>query len=130
MHQNNRLGEEVLRPPKRHLTNTTTIRKLVSFVFKYRPICQSYSFLTSLTQELNLFFEAVLMADGIAPKEEDTPPKRKPLADPEDILDLTLGDEVHVNRKKRKANGTNAGLKTEIKKERSITFDNEIIDLT
>ena len=69
------------------------------------------------------------MADGIAPKEKDTPPKRKPLADPEDILDLTLGDEVHVSRKKKKANGTTV-LKMEIKKERSITFDNEIIDLT
>jgi hypothetical protein len=131
MHQNNRLGEEVLRPPKRYLTNSTTIRKLVSFVFKYRPIGQSYSFLTPLTQELNLFFEAVLMADDIAPKVKNTPYERKPLADPEDVLDLTLDDEVHVRRKKRKANGTtDAVFKTEIKKERSIVFNNEIIDLT
>jgi len=71
------------------------------------------------------------MADGIAPKEKNAPPKRKPLADPEDILDLTLDDEVHASRKKRKANGTtDAAFKTEIKKERSITFDTEIIDLT
>jgi hypothetical protein len=71
------------------------------------------------------------MADGIAPKEKNTHPKRKPLADPEDILDLTLDDEMHARRKKRKANGTtDAAFKTEIKKERSITFDTEIIDLT
>ena len=71
------------------------------------------------------------MADGIAPKEKNAPPKRKPLTDPEDILDLTLDDEVHASRKKRKANGsTDAAFKMEIKKERSITFDTEIIDLT
>ena len=71
------------------------------------------------------------MADGIAPKEKRTLPKRKPLADPEDIIDLTLDDGVHARRKKRKANRTtDAAFKTEIKKERSITFDTEIIDLT
>lgn len=128
MHENNRLGEEVPRPPKRCL-DSTTIRKLVSFVFKYRPIGESCSFLGSLTQEISLLFADVLMADGIAPKEKNTPRKRKPLADPEDIIDLTLDD---ARRKKGlKANGTtDAAFKTEIKAERLITFDTEVIDLT
>jgi len=73
------------------------------------------------------------MADGTAPKEKNTPREsRKPLADPEDIIDLTLDNEVHARRKKgpKPSENSNAAVKTEIKKERSITFDTEVIDLT
>lgn len=106
------LGEEVLRPPRRQMMNKK-IRKLVSFAFRYRPM-------------------AVLMADGIAPNENNTPRKNKPLAGPEDILDLTLDDDVHASRKKepKPRKTTDGAVKTEIKKERSITFDTEVIDLT
>ena len=69
------------------------------------------------------------MADGIAPKEVNTSRKRKPLADPEDIIDLTLDGEVHAKRKKgSKASKTaNAAIKTVIKNE---TLDSDVIDLT
>lgn len=128
MHENNRLGEEVIRPPKRCWDNQT-IRKLVSFVFKYRPIGESYSFPAPLTQELSLFFVDVLMADGIAPPQKNTPRKKKALADPEDIIDLTL-DDARRN-KERKGNGTTgAAFKSEINEKKPITFDTEIIDLT
>jgi len=106
------LGQDVSRPRK-GLYHTRSIQKLASFVFKYRPI-------------------AVLMADGIAPPEKSPPGKRKALADPGDIIDLTLGDEVPAHRKKRPRASeiTDAAVKTEVKKERSITFNNEVIDLT
>jgi len=106
------LGQDVARPPK-GLYHTKTIRKLVSFVFKYRPI-------------------AVLMADGIAPLEKKPPGKRKAATDLEDIIDLTLDNEVSARRKKRPRTSemTDAAVKTEVKKERSVTFDTEVIDLT
>ena len=112
------------------MDNTTIIRKLVTFVFKYRPIGQSYSCRVPLKQELTLFFEAVLMADGIAPKEKNT--RWKPLADPTDIIDLTLDNEMHARCKRgpKPSENPNVAAKTEIKKERSITFDTEVIDLT
>ena len=72
------------------------------------------------------------MADGIAPQEKSPPRKRKLLTDPGDIIDLTLDDEIPPRRKKkyRASETTDAAVKTEVKKERSITFDTAIIDLT
>jgi len=121
----NRLGEEVSRRPRNQCRNET-IRKLVSFVFKYRPIGESYSF--PLTHQLSPFFAAVLMADGVAPKQVNTSRKRKPLADPEDIIDLTLDGEVHARRKKEPK--ARKPIDAAVKTERSFTLDGDVIDLT
>jgi hypothetical protein len=74
-----------------------------------------------------------LIADGTAPKEKNTPRESRK---PEDNIDLTLDNEMHVRPKKgpKPSENPNAAvkteIKTEIKKERTITFDSEVIDLT
>ena len=72
----------------------------------------------------------VLKADGIIPQDKSTPSKRK--ADPEDIIDLTIEDDCQCGTKRRKkAKVTKSIGKTEVKKEKAITFgDGEVLDLT
>ena len=75
----------------------------------------------------------VLKADGIIPQDEPTPAKRQ--ADPEDIIDLTVEDDCqHCQcgpRSRKKAKVSKSPIKTEVKKEKSVTFgDGEVLDLT
>ncbi|KIM48544.1 hypothetical protein M413DRAFT_81087 [Hebeloma cylindrosporum] len=106
------LGKEVPRSV-RTTTYTTTIRKLVSFHFKYRPL-------------------EVLKADGIVPRDKPTSVKRP--ADPEDIIDLTLEDDCshcQCGARKRKKAKVSKSVKTDVKRERPVMFgDGEVLDLT
>ena len=72
----------------------------------------------------------VLKADGIIQQDKPTPSKRQ--ADPEDIIDLTAEDDCqHCQcgaRSRKKARVTKSVVKTEVKKEASITLrDGEVL---
>ena len=75
----------------------------------------------------------VLKADGIIPQDIPKPVKRQ--ADPEDIIDLTVEDDSqhcqYGASRRKKAKVTKRVDKTEVKKERPVTFgDGEVLDLT
>ena len=76
------------------------------------------------------FVADVLKADGIIPQDKPTLVKRQ--ADPEDIIDLTIEDDCQCGTKRRKkAKVTKSIGKTEVNKEKAITFgDGEVLDLT
>jgi hypothetical protein len=65
-----------------------------------------------------------LKADGIIPQDKPAPNKRQ--ADPEDTIDLTAEDEDQAGKRRRKRARV---TKTEVKKERSLTFGGEVLDL-
>ena len=75
------------------------------------------------------FVADVLKADGIIPQDKPTLVKRQ--ADPEDIIDLTIEDDCnHCQcgaRSRKKARVTKNVVKTEVKKENSVT---DVLDLT
>ena len=83
--------------------------------------------------ECSVIVTDVLKADGIIPQDKPTPVKRQ--ADPEDIIDLTAEDDCQHcqcgTRGRKKAKVTNSVVKTEVKKENSVTFgDGKVLDLT
>ncbi|KDR68601.1 hypothetical protein GALMADRAFT_215745 [Galerina marginata CBS 339.88] len=69
----------------------------------------------------------VLIADGIVPP--PNPPPRKPLAATEDVIDLTLDDDDDEEHRQPSRQNRN-NVKAEIKQERSVVFDDSVIDLT
>jgi hypothetical protein len=74
--------------------------------------------------ECSFLIEDVLKADGIIPQDKPTPAKRQ--ADPEDIIDLIVEDDCpHCQcgaRSRKKARVAKSVVKTEVKKENSVTF--------
>jgi len=104
------LGCAINRRSKNKTRNASTIRHIVTFEFKYRPL-------------------NVLRADGIIPA---GPPGRRVtsrlLPQNSEVIDLTAEENngLHSNRTTLRARS----VKLELKRERSLTLDDQIIDLT
>ncbi|PPQ92582.1 hypothetical protein CVT25_007274 [Psilocybe cyanescens] len=103
------LGNEIVTRINKLPRKTTSLRPLVSFVFKYRPI-------------------DILIADGVAPPAARN--RQSALGSAVEFIDLTLDDEENGGNGKEKRNLKT--IKMEVVRDKSMKVQNiiQVIDLT